>query len=433
MKILLANYRYFVSGGPERYMFNVTEALTERGHEVVPFSIHYSRNQPTPYSRYFVEPLGGRDEVYFRQQKMTPRTFSTTLARLFYARDVHDAVRSLTADTRPQVAYVLHYLRKLSPSLLVGLARSGVPIVVRLSDYAMICPQSHCLRNGRPCELCVQGNLWPSIRYRCVQGSLGASTLNALATGYHRAACFFDLVDRFVVTTRFMQRKMLDAGYAEERLCHIPTFVDSHVFRPAPRDGRPTFVAYAGRLEAIKGVHVLVDAFAALRAKRPGLGLSLRIAGSGDAEYVAGLEQQVRRLDLGDSVVFLGEQDIDGLVRLLAGALVTVVPSLWYENLPNAILESYACGTPVLASNAGSLPECIDEGRTGHLFEAGNAEGLAERLGYCCDHPEATAEMGGTARTVAETVYSRDRHLERLVRLFSEMVRVPGRRATRAS
>jgi glycosyltransferase involved in cell wall biosynthesis len=427
MKILLANYRYFVSGGPERYLFNVTEALAQRGHEVVPFSINYSRNRPTPYSRYFVEPLGGRDEVYFRQQKMTLKTVSTTLARLFYANDVCRAVRSLATDTQPQVAYVLHYLRKLSPSLLVGLKQSRVPIIVRLSDYAMLCPQAHCLRDERPCELCVRGNLWPSVRHRCVQGSLGVSAVNALATEYHRAARYFDLIDRFVVTTRFMHRKMLDAGYREDRLCHVPTFVDGSVFHPAPREGRQAFVAYAGRLEAIKGVHVLIDAFSALRAKRPGIDLSLRIAGRGSAEYVTRLKEQVQRLNLGDSVVFLGEQRIDGLVDLLGGALVTVVPSLWYENLPNAILESYACGTAVLASNAGSLPECVDEGRTGYLFEPGDAEDLAERLAYCGDHWEEMAELGGNARTVAETVYSKERHLERLVGLFSELVRTSGR------
>ena len=54
----MVNYRYFVSGGPERYMFNVIDALTARGHEVIPFSIHYARNRSTPYARYFVEPLG---------------------------------------------------------------------------------------------------------------------------------------------------------------------------------------------------------------------------------------------------------------------------------------------------------------------------------------------------------------------------------------
>jgi glycosyltransferase involved in cell wall biosynthesis len=422
MKILIANYRYFVSGGPERYMFNITDALTEHGHDIVPFSITYSRNLPTPYSRYFAKPLGGSDEVYFHQQRFTLRTLWTTLSRLFYARDVYRAVALLAKDTQPQVAYILHYLRKLSPSLLVGLKHSRVPIIVRLSDYAMICPQAHCLRNETPCELCVGGNLLPSIRYCCVQGSLSASILNALATTYHKATHCFDLVDRFVVTTRFMHRMMLAAGYTEERLCHIPTFVNGRIFHPDTNDVRKTYLAYAARLEAIKGVHVLIDAFALLRAKRPGIDLTLRIAGVGNVEYVARLKQKVQHLDLNDSVVFLGDQTVDGIVDLLNKALLSVVPSLWYENLPNAILESYACGTPVVVSNVGSLPECVEEGRTGYLFEPADTEDLAERLGYCYDHPEEMAEMGRYARRVAETVYSKERHVEKLTNVLLELI-----------
>jgi glycosyltransferase involved in cell wall biosynthesis len=421
MKLLLANYRFFVSGGPERYMFNIMAALIDSGHDVIPFAITYSRNRPTPYSRYFAKPLGSSDEVYYRQQKLTPGTLWTTLSRLFYARDVYRAVTLLADDTQPQVAYILHYLRKLSPSLLVGLRRRRVPIIVRLSDYAMICPQSHCLRNDKPCDLCVRGNLFPSIRYRCVQGSLCASLLNAVATTYHRAARYFDLVDRFVVTTAFMYQKMLNAGYAEGRLCHIPTFVDCRAFHPAADANNRDYLAYVGRLEAIKGVHVLIDAFRLLCAERPGIGLSLRIAGEGSTAYVAQLKQQVQRLSLNDSVVFLGEQSADRIAALLNRALVSVVPSLWYENLPNAVLESYACGTPVVASRIGSLPECVEEGKTGYLFEPADTRALAKRLGYCCDHPEEMTAMGRHARGIAETVYSKELHLERLTGLLFEL------------
>ena len=65
MKILLVNYRYFISGGPEKYMFNIKNVLEENGHEVIPFSIRSNKNVETEYSRYFVEPIGSRDAVYF--------------------------------------------------------------------------------------------------------------------------------------------------------------------------------------------------------------------------------------------------------------------------------------------------------------------------------------------------------------------------------
>jgi len=214
MKLLIANYRYFVSGGPERYMFNLINALDAHGHEIVPFSVRYDRNRPTPYARYFVPPLGSESEITFREQQQTPGTLWRTVQRLFYAPEVERAVRRLVVDTQPQVAYILHYLRKLSPSLLVGLKKEMVPVAVRLSDYAMVCPQSHCLRDDQPCRLCAQGNLVRSIRYRCVQHSLAASILNALATWYHRFRHYFDLIDVFVTTNSFMYQTMVSAGFS---------------------------------------------------------------------------------------------------------------------------------------------------------------------------------------------------------------------------
>jgi glycosyltransferase involved in cell wall biosynthesis len=423
MRILLANYRYFVSGGPERYMFNVTDALTTRGHEIIPFSIHYTRNRPTPYAQYFVKPLGSEDQVFFREQRFTPQTFWRTLSRLFYARDVEKAVTRIAADTQPQIAYVLHYLRKLSPSLLVGLKKAGLPIVVRLSDYAMLCPQAHCLRDERPCEFCVHGNLWPSIRYHCVQGNLAASVLNALATWYHRARGFFNLIDVFVTTTEFMYNLMLSAGFPESRLRWIPTFVDGAAFRPNLDFAKDNYIVYSGRLEATKGLHVLVDALAVLKRKRPDLSLRLRVAGWGSESYDALIKQNVQRAGLQDVVQFVGVLDVNELSSLLSKAQLSVVPSLWYENLPNVLLESLASGTPVLASRLGSLTEYVKDGETGYLFQPGDADSLAERIAYCLDHPREVAAMSQKARQVAEDVYSQEQHLETLEALFAELVR----------
>jgi glycosyltransferase involved in cell wall biosynthesis len=421
MRILLINYRYFVSGGPERYMFNVTDALTARGHKVIPFSVRYTRNRPTPYSMYFVKPLGSEDEVFFREQRFTLPTLWRSISRLFYAVDVEKAVTHVAAEYQPQIAYVLHYLRKLSPSLLVGLKKAGLPIVVRLSDYAMLCPQAHCLRNGLPCELCVRGNLWPSIHYRCVQSSLAASVLNALATWYHRFRHYFDLIDVFVTTNQFMYRMMVSAGFPERRLQCIPTFVDGETFRPNPGFAKDDYLVYAGRLEAIKGIHILLDALALLRRTRPALSLHVKVAGASDERYRVLLKQSVQRVGLQDMVEFVGELSANELSSLLSKARLSVVPSLWYENLPNAILESYACGTPVLASNLGSLRECVEDGETGYLFQPGDEGSLAERLEYCLDHPGRLARMAQKARQVAEEVYSPQKHVAMLESLFNEL------------
>lgn len=423
MRIVLANYRYFLSGGPERYMFNVSDALCEQGHEVVPFSIEYSRNLPTAYSNYFASPIGSRDEVYFRQQDKSVGTAIKTLERLFYSNEVRAKAFALARDVRPDVAYVLHYLRKLSPSLLVGLRAAGVPIVVRLSDYQMSCPQAHFLRDDRPCTLCEKGALMPSIRYHCVQGSASASVANAIATWFHRGRGYFDLVDRFVVTNDFMFEAMRRLGISTDRLSLIPTFVQPRLETEQLIKLKRDQVAFVGRLEHLKGVHVLIEAAGILKARFPNVGWVFRIAGEGSPDYMAMLLRRVQDLKLSARVELCGALNANDVFDLLATARIQVVPSLWFENLPNSLLEGYASCTPAVASALGSLSATVKEGKTGMLFAPGDATSLAETLAECWANRGRLEEMARSARLLADTTYSKQGHLEKLTSLFSSLVR----------
>ncbi len=402
-------------------MFNITDALREQGHEVIPFSIHYIKNRISPYSRYFVEPLGARDEVTFREQMFNGKTLWRTISRLFYSKDVENAIGRLVSDTKPQVTYLLHYLRKLSPSLLVGLKKAGIPIVVRLSDYAMLCPQAHCLRDDLPCDLCVKGDLWPSISYKCVQKNRAASALNALATWYHRYRHYFDLIDVFVVTNQFMYKMMINAGFQESRLRCIPTFTDIEIFKP-DKDINRKYITYVGRLENIKGVHVLIDALSLLHSKRPDLDIETKILGAGEESYRDCLIKKVQQAGIKNIVHFVGEVGSDEIASILRQSFLSVVPSLWYENLPNSILESYASSVPVIASDIGSLKECIINGETGYLFRPGAPESLSNKLEYCLDNIDETKKMGFKAREIAEQQYSSENHVVALEKLFNELI-----------
>lgn len=415
MKLLIANYRYFVSGGPERYMFNLMDAFSARGHECVPFSIRYDKNRPSSWAEYFVPPLSGSGEVYFSEHGLRPGAALRTLSRLFYSPEVRRAALRLTQDSGVQAAYVLHYLRKLSPSLLTALKEQGLPVVVRLSDFAMLCPQAHCVRDGAPCTLCVLGSLGPSVRHRCVHGSLGASVINALATWWHRQRGFFDLVDHFVTTTAFMRTMMLEAGFPKARVVHIPTFVDSTVFSPGLEQCEPRRAVFAGRLDPLKGVEVLLEAMALLGDAAPGLD----VAGTGEQTYVMHLQSRARTLGLAGKVNFLGRVKPDQIPDLLRSALFTVAPSLWFENLPNAVLESHACGRPVIASDLGSLPECVIHDKTGLLVPPGNPFVLAEAMRTLSTDLEHTQSMGLRARESILETFGPAAHLDALEKIFS--------------
>ena len=142
MRVLIANHRYVEASGAERYLFNISAELEARGHAVMPLAMRHRHNAPSPYEDYFVSPIDAQDRLYFSEYRDSPKALGASFSRLFYSKEVERAAERMARETQPDIAYVLLYLRKLSPSLLVGLKRAGVPIVVRLSDYGMFCAQT---------------------------------------------------------------------------------------------------------------------------------------------------------------------------------------------------------------------------------------------------------------------------------------------------
>jgi glycosyltransferase involved in cell wall biosynthesis len=417
VKISLINYRYFVSSGPERYMFAVKRLFEERGHEVVPFSVRYRRNEPSPWQDYFVPPIAGDDEIMFRQHSWSASSARRALERAIYSREVYDALSRQLRDARPDVAYVLHYLRKLSPAVLAALHDNGVPIVVRFSDFQMVCPQAHMVRNDRVCELCVGRRPWPSVRYRCVQGSFAASAVNAIAMEYACRRGYFDLVDAFVAPSAIMRRKMAEGGLRAERIVEIPTFVE---LRPKIAcERRPRRLCYIGRIEPIKGLDVLLDAVEILRGGGVGHDAELVVAGDMATPTGRAIEARLRARPIA-GVRLAGHLDEAGVIELLMSSQVSVVPSLWYENMPNSLLESLACGTPVIASDLGSLHDILEGTGAGLLFTPGDPVALADALRVALAEPCSEA-MGVTAGELARDRHDPGRHVDALVELLESV------------
>ncbi len=415
MKISLVHYRYFVSSGPERYMFSLTELLEQLGHEVVPFSVRYRQNEPTEWARFFVPPIAGDDEITFRQHSWSPASVRRALERAFYSPEVYDALSRQLDEVRPDVALVLCYIRKLSPAVLAALHDRGVPIVVRFSDFAMVCPQPHMIRDDRVCELCVDRGLWPSVRHRCVQGSLGASAINALSMWWGRKRGYFDLVDAYIAPSDIMRRKMVEGGLPAAKMHHLPTFVRAQ--EPRPFAERRRRICFVGRVQPIKGLDTLLAALEIVQAR--GVAGDFETVIAGDTGTPAGEALRARLAARPVPGVTLAGQLPEGeILELLQSSMLSVVPSLWYENTPNALLESLACGTPAIASDLGSLQEMLAGTGAGLLFPPGDAVALAATLETAFTEADLGA-MGRRAHALARERYSPEVHLQGLLDLFT--------------
>lgn len=376
MKILIINYRYFVSGGPERYLFNVKHLLEENGHEVIPFSIKSTRNEKSEYESFFAEPMGGQDVHYFHEGNKNIRYAIDTVARLFYSFHVRKKLSKLIEKEKPDVAYILHHYNKLSPSVISACKSHGIRVVMRLSDFFLLCPQAHFLRNGSICEECHQNSLLSCVRNKCIKNSRIGSLLKAAALFFHKYVLkIYDDVDKFVCTTEFMKQKMIQDGVDDGRTSVIHTFVkDLGVGVDVDTEG--DYILYFGRFSHEKGVDILINAYYKSRLYDAGIRLILVGGKLPDIKGVDAdtLEKVGSHLTTYD---FLPTQKLEPLIK---DCMFAVVPSRWYENLPNTILESYKFAKPVIASDVGSLPETVIDGVTGLLFKNEDIDDLLDKM-----------------------------------------------------
>jgi len=122
------------------------------------------------------------------------------------------------------------------------------------------------------------------------------------------------------------------------------------------------------------------------------------------------------------NVSFVGYKSGEELKTIIRGARFSVLPSESNETFGHTVLESFACGKPVIASKIGALPELIREGENGHLFEVGNVGELASKISDCIANPGKVKEMGKMARVIVERDYSPEDHYKKLIAIYRALV-----------
>ncbi len=101
-------------------------------------------------------------------------------------------------------------------------------------------------------------------------------------------------------------------------------------------------------------------------------------------------------------------------------SVFVVVPSVCYENCPLSILESFALGKPVIASQIGGIPELVEDHKTGLLFKAGDAKNFAEKIEWLIKRPEEIARMGQKAQDVIKEKFNSEKHYDKLMKIYLE-------------
>jgi glycosyltransferase involved in cell wall biosynthesis len=389
MKFLLVHNRYKHKGGEDAVLESERRMLLKMGHAV---------------SEYHRDNREISESVSLRNLVVASRTL--------WAQDSFDAVARILEERRPDVAIVYNFLPLVSPSVFYACREAGVPVLLHLPNYRLLCPAGAFYRDGHVCEECVEHSLWRSVIHGCYRDSRLATAPVAMMLAVHRwKKTWTEAVDGFLAQSHFLRRKMTEGGIPEEKIFYKPNFLEED---PGESTARADFALFVGRLSQEKGLETLLRAWSHLRTPVP-----LRIAGNGPLR--AALEALAAPLG-GGNITFLGEVPRTEVLSLMKQTRLLVFPSECYEGCPITMLEALACGVPLLASSLGAIRELIDEGRTGLLFRPGDPEHLADRVAWVWDHPDELEKMGHAARAEYEAKYTMERNYDLLLKICEPLV-----------
>jgi len=250
-------------------------------------------------------------------------------------------MREALQREKPDVVNVHNLYPFISPAALRECKKAGVPVVMTVHDFRLMCSTGLFMRDGKPCEVCLQrGNEWGCIKYNCehsVLKSIGYAVRNAVSRIKRH---YIDCVDVFACITDFQRKKLIEAGFQKEKLVVIPNSV---AIKESEETALGDYVGYCGRVSYEKGG----DLFVELARRNPDM--CFKLAGEvRDASLVG---------EIPANLELLWYVSGDALADFYRNARFIVMPSRCYEGFPMAILEAAISHKPVIGPDHGGLPK----------------------------------------------------------------------------
>jgi hypothetical protein len=389
VRLLYVIHQFFPDchSGTEQYCLAVAREARRRGDDVTVLSLNWASHIAEPPIRLFEQPYDGfrvlrLDHWVGLNSNPVLRDYDNVHLEEWFARVV--------TDVDPQAVHFFH-LRQLGSNLIRVAKELGRRVVVGLTDFWFVCPRFTLLRSdgalcdgppggGIGCIACTEPEL------AGVEPAAGpaaptadpAARARALLDRLPKNLAHLALADAIVAPSHFLAEMFAKNGFPRERITVVPYGLEPGRIVPIPvqRPRSPLRLAFCGVLSPWKAPHLAIEALRHVTTP-----VELRIHGRLEepmfAEYIASL----RTAAAGDARVhFMGPYAAPDAARVFADMDALIVPSTWYENTPFVVLEAFAAGVPVIASDLGGLREIVRDGENGVLFRAGDAASLGAAI-----------------------------------------------------
>lgn len=382
MKILQIHNSYLHDGGEDRVVRVEAAALRDAGDEVVIAQMANPNRTLRQSAAYAVAPWNPESARW---------------------------IGKMADQHAPDLAHVHNTWYRLTPSIISTLKRRSVPVVMTVHNYRMMCVNAVFFRDGSPCTDCLGRTPWRSVVHRCYRDSAAQSLIAAGTIALNHAIKTWERgVDRFVVSTRFVEDKLIDAGFPRDRIRVVPHLVPDAGLRPHPPSASSS-VVYVGRLDNGKGLETVVEAWRRVPAP-----LELLVVGDGP------LRASLEALDV-PRIRFLGWQDREAVERIMRTSRAMVFPSVYYETLGLSLAEALAAGLPVIAGSVGTRPEILGRDGAGWLVAPTDLDMWEATMRGLADD-DAVDRAGAAARSRYEGAFAPAVALEGLRAVYRELV-----------
>ena len=381
--VLIVHNFYKIRGGEDTVVTNEKKLLEEHGHKVVLYS---------------------RDNSELDNHKIFSRLL-LPFASVFNVK-TYRAVKKIIKKEKIDVVHVHNTLAIVSPAVYYAAKKMKVPVIYTLHNFRLLCPAGVLYRDGSICEDCLDKGFKCAVKHKCYRNSRLQTLSSVFVQKFHRFTGIYKKIN-YICLTRFNKEKMLRHGQiSEDRIFIKPNFCESDGIAK-PFVERSGFV-FVGRLEEIKGVKFLLEAFADPRLSE----YKLTLLGTGELEeyckkYVA--DNGLKNVEL------RGFTPHDEVLTITSESKGLILPTLVYEGFPMTIVEAFSVGTPVICPDTGNAGDIVKDGVCGKKYAQCDKEGFINAVKYV----DETAGLNETALGEYLNNYTAERNYAILSEIYA--------------
>lgn len=384
MRILIIHNRYSHSGGEESVVAMQAAQLAAAGHEVRLFERDYNEIQSWRFGK-----------------------ITSFFSALYNGRSVA-AIKHLIAEFQPEVALVHNLFPVVSPAVLAPLRRAGVKVLFFAHNYRLVCPVGTVLRDAAICTLCAtkcrEGNC---VTRKC-EGSLMGSIAFAVRGWWSRSSgAFANNVTTYCALSDFQRDKLLSfsiKGVTGDNVVVLPNAVDFDRLPAPSAEFERRKVALVGRFSIEKG------AIQFLEAARRLPHMEFQVAGF----------NSLPELEIPQNVTMCGVLNSSELADFYAESKIILSTSICWESFGLTIVEGMAYGAVAVVPNIAAMPELVDYGKCGLVYEAGNVDALCQSIERLYSDDLLCNELVSKALERVRAKYGIDKYVERLIAIATK-------------